>query len=546
MRESVLAGAVVLTALCGAISGQTANPAVPVAAPVAPAGAVKFEIADIHSSWRRYNPYPTGGSLVGDRYVIRQVTMLDLIRAAYGIEEPHILGGPMWLESKRYEVLAKAPKGATNADLQPMLRALLADRFKLVVRADTKAMPAYLLLVGKGEPKLKKADPSEQSGCGFRAPSPQPAPVVAGSTPLDMTAFCKNATMEQFAQLVRYNLPYPVVDKTGLKGNWDLEFHLAMPPRPDGLTVADALKGQLGLKLELGTAPLPVEVVESVAEPSPNSPDLDKLMPPVNQEFEVAVIKPVPPHTRTNVQVNGHQFSIGGGTMQFLIMYSYDVSEAALVDIPPWFLTTRFAITAKIPVDPAAKNNNVDMEDVKAMLRSLLADRFKLKVHEEVRPEDGPVLVAAEPKLKKAVDTEIRPTCGNGPGPDGKDPRVANPALLRLITCQNVSMAEFAEAFSSLFNYRIPVVDGTGLTGRYDLQLVFTGDREIAAATAASVSAAAGGPAGADAASGVSDPSGAISLMDALPKELGLKLVQKKEPVPVLVVDHIEETPTEN
>jgi uncharacterized protein (TIGR03435 family) len=177
-------------------------------------------------------------------------------------------------------------------------------------------------------------------------------------------------------------------------------------------------------------------------------------------------------------------------------------------------------------------------------LRSLLADRFKLKVHEEVRPSDGPVLVAAKPKLKKAADTEIRPTCGNGPGPDGKDPRIANPAMLRLITCQNVSMAEFAEAFSSLFNYRIPVVDGTGLTGRYDLQLLFTGDREIAATTAASASA--DGSASGDAAPAVSDPSGAISLTDAFPKELGLKLEQKKEPVPVLVLDHIEETPTEN
>jgi uncharacterized protein (TIGR03435 family) len=221
-------------------------------------------------------------------------------------------------------------------------------------------------------------------------------------------------------------------------------------------------------------------------------------------------------------------------------MYSYDVSEAALVDIPPWFLTTRFAITAKIPVDPAAKNNRVDMEDVKAMLRSLLADRFRLKVHEDVRPQDGPMLVAAGPKLKKAVDTEIRPTCFDGPGPDGKDPRIANPALKRLITCQNVSMADFAEGLSSIFNYRIPVVDGTGLSGRYDLQLVFTGNREIAAATSASVAASA------DTASAASDPSGAITLVDALPTELGLKLVQKKEPVPVLVVDHIDETPTEN
>lgn len=58
---------------------------------------------------------------------------------------------------------------------------------------------------------MKPDVPSEQSGCGFRAQSPQPAPAVAGSTPPDMTAFCKSATMEQFAQIVRYNLRYPVL-----------------------------------------------------------------------------------------------------------------------------------------------------------------------------------------------------------------------------------------------------------------------------------------------------------------------------------------------
>ena len=147
MRERVLVGVIVLIGLSAPLSGQTAHAVAPAAAAVAPAAAVKFEIADIHPSWRRYNPYLTGGTLVGDRYVIHQATALDLIRFAYGIEETHILSGPMWLESKRYEVLAKAPKGATNADVQPMLRALLADRFKLVVREDKKAMPAYLLSV---------------------------------------------------------------------------------------------------------------------------------------------------------------------------------------------------------------------------------------------------------------------------------------------------------------------------------------------------------------------------------------------------------------
>jgi uncharacterized protein (TIGR03435 family) len=333
-----------------------------------------------------------------------------------------------------------------------------------------------------------------------------------------------------------------------LKDKWDLDFHLALPTRPDGLTAADALKNQLGLRLELGTAPLPVAVVESVAEPSPNSPDLNKLIPPpAGQEFEVAVVTPAAPNTkRTNVQINGHEALFRGTTMQFLIMYSYDdVNEATLVDIPQWFLVKRWDITAKIPVDPAAKNSDVDTEDVKAMVRSLLADRFKLQVHREVRPADGWVLVAAGPKLKKAADTEIRPTCSFGPGPDGKDPRIANPVLTRLVTCLNVSMPELADRLSSLFsdNLRTPVVDGAGLPGRYDLQLSFTADIRAAANA---VTAAAKAAASADGTGGVSDPGGAISLMDAFPRELGLKLEHQKEPVPVLVLDHIEETPTEN
>ena len=543
LQERILAGAVVLIGLCATVTAQT-RPAAPVTAPSATAA---FEIADIHPSRHRYSSYMGGGDLVGDRYVVRQVNVLNLIAAAYGVDEQHVLGGPMWMEWKRYDVLAKAPKGTTSDQVQPMLRALLAERLKLVARTETKVMPAYILSVGKGEPKLKKADPSEESECGYQM-SPQPAPAVAGSTPSGVTVSCKNATVGQLLGMLRGTERYPLVDATGLKGKWNYELHFAWPPSPDGITVADDLKLQLGLKLELGTAPLPVVVVESVEEPSPNSPDLDKwIPPPPAQDFEVAVVNPAAPNTKhTNVQINGHEALFRGATMQFLIMYSYDdVNESTLADIPQWFLVKRWDITAKIPVDPAAKNTDVDPEDVKAMVRSLLADRFKLKVHREVRPAEGWVLVAAGPKLKKAADTGIRPTCSFGPGPDGKDPTIGNPVLTRLVTCQNVSMPEFADRLSSLFsdNLRTPVVDGTGLTGRYDLQLSFTADMRAAANA---VAAAAKAAASTEGTGGVSDPGGAISLMDAFPRELGLKLEQRKEPVPVMVVDHIEEAPTEN
>jgi uncharacterized protein (TIGR03435 family) len=87
------------------------------------------------------------------------------------------------------------------------------------------------------------------------------------------------------------------------------------------------------------------------------------------------------------------------------------------------------------------------------------------------------------------------------------------------------------------------VVNGTGLTGRYDLQLSYTKDMRAAALA----SRPANAPATTDAAApGATDPSGAISLMDAFQRQLGLKFDQQKRPMQVLVLDHIEEVPTEN
>jgi uncharacterized protein (TIGR03435 family) len=324
---------------------------------------------------------------------------------------------------------------------------------------------------------------------------------------------------------------------------------MAWSPDLKAVTVIEAVKNQLGMKLESAKVAQKVIVVDSVERtPTPNPPEVARKLPPSDAQFEVAVINPAPPRTgpakRTHGEINGHEAIFRNASMQFLIMLSYDVNEAKLVDIPPWFLSTHWDITAKAPIDPASKSPEVDMDDVRPMLRSLLAERFKLKMHNEVRPADGMVLVAAGPKLKKAADTEIRATCSVGPGPDGKDPRTANPILTGLITCRNISMAEFADRLSTVLSddFKTPVTDGTGLTGRYDLQLSYTKDMRAANAAAARPKAAAP----ADGPGEVSDPNGAISLMDAFQRQLGLKFEQQKRPTQVLVLDHIEETPTEN
>src|SRR5215475_12342077 len=71
-----------------------------------------FDVADVHASIPTMIPQMTGGVLRGSRYEIRNATMVDLIKTAYGVENDSIVGGPSWLESNRFDILAKAPAGA--------------------------------------------------------------------------------------------------------------------------------------------------------------------------------------------------------------------------------------------------------------------------------------------------------------------------------------------------------------------------------------------------------------------------------------------------
>src|ERR1017187_1340911 len=98
-----------------------------------------------------------------------------MISAAYSLDQNHVLGGPTWLDFDRYEVTAKQPPKTPQDASRLMLRALLADRFKLVVHNDTRPMSAQILTVGKGEPKMKlAADTTVPSQCQFHPPAAPP------------------------------------------------------------------------------------------------------------------------------------------------------------------------------------------------------------------------------------------------------------------------------------------------------------------------------------------------------------------------------------
>src|SRR5258706_5455717 len=224
-----------------------------------------FEIADVHVSPRSNNANMSGGVLRSGRYELRKATMVDLIRTAYGVDAEHVVGGPSWLEYDRFDISAKAPPATSPESLKRMLQGLLADRFKLVVHNDTRPMPAFVLSLGKGKPKLKEASGSTTAGC-----QPQGGPPPPGSPPLNRLA-CTGANMEMLARALRNMaggyVDNRVVDSTGLAGAWD--FWIKRTPRgalsgggAGGINIFDAGDKQLRLKLGAQKGATPVILVD--------------------------------------------------------------------------------------------------------------------------------------------------------------------------------------------------------------------------------------------------------------------------------------------
>src|SRR5215471_9606552 len=119
----------------------------------------KFEIADVHVSPKAIQQFMRVSPPRDGRYEIKNATMLDLVRTAYGFNPDTVVGGPNWLELDRFDVIAKVPAGTEIDAQKAMLRSLLEDRFKLVARRETKPVPTWVLTAGK-QPRLKEADGS--------------------------------------------------------------------------------------------------------------------------------------------------------------------------------------------------------------------------------------------------------------------------------------------------------------------------------------------------------------------------------------------------
>ncbi|HEY4085733.1 MAG TPA: TIGR03435 family protein [Bryobacteraceae bacterium] len=497
----------------------------------------RFEVADVHPSphLTSFDGRDLNGGLIRGGYHLRRATILDLVSLAYGTDRKKVLGGPSWLDLDHFDVRAKVPADTAAADVRPMLQALLAERFGLVLHRATKPVAAWEL-TSTNHSQLKQSDGPGAGSC-----------VPGGSADLiDVT--CRNMTMAAFVSNIGdmegawyYLTDNLVVDHTGLEGAWNfnLKYSRRWETTDAGAQVTslfDAID-RIGLKMNPATVPLPVLVIDSVNRtPTSNSPEADKVFPPPPIEFEVAVVKPADPsYNGPELKIeDGGRVTVRSKTLRSAIEDAWNITSERIIGAPKFVDSDRWDIVAKAP-DGTLADGDADIDSIRPMLKTLLVDRFKIAAHYEDRILPVYVITASKPKLKKA-DPASRSGCSEGPAKLAKvDPRSTNPVLGRLLTCTNVSMPWFAEEFSYTARGYIQgeVLDATGLEGGWDFTLSFSKGAQFRGGKAPEPGAAP-------------DPNGAISAPEALEKQLGLKLELRKRPVRMLVIDRIEKTPTGN
>ncbi len=193
---------------------------------------------------RDFRLYP-GGRL--------RITSLDLgliFQQAFGIKRYQLTGGPAWLYTDTLDIDAKAEGDPSQDRMLAMLQSLLAGRFQLKIRRESREENVYALTIGKNGPKLTPSAAAESYVRLYRN-TPRELPGV------DYTIAGQKASLPLLAErLGEMQLNRPVLDRTGLKGEYDFKLRYATDDNLDtGPSISNAIQEQLGLKLEAAKGP---------------------------------------------------------------------------------------------------------------------------------------------------------------------------------------------------------------------------------------------------------------------------------------------------
>lgn len=229
-----------------------------------PAVVQEFEVATVKPS--KADSTSTSGIKTGHgRLDAENVTLKRCIMGAYGVGPQQIAGGADWMDSDRFDILAKADQ-PINEDsvLMVMLQRLLADRFKLALHREKKTISAFVLEADKKGPKLEKAEAGEAS-------------TNTSSSNTGVTIYARNTDMDLFAKVLSRKLDLPVVNHTGLEGIFNFKLHWtpdsamgANHGATDEVSIFTGIQEQLGLRLRSEKTPVEVLVIDHVEKPSEN------------------------------------------------------------------------------------------------------------------------------------------------------------------------------------------------------------------------------------------------------------------------------------
>ncbi len=202
--------------------------------------------------------------LPGGRLHVTCVTLTVILQQAYGVERYQIAGGPSWLDTDSYDIEARAEGEPTKEQMLSMLQALLADRFSLKVHRESKEGNVYALTVAKGGHKLTPPNGDDRR-IGLYRNEPPTEPGVHYSLA------GKRATLAMIANRLSQVLRRPVIDRTGIEGEFGFKVDYAIDDNPDsGSPLLVAVQQQLGLKLEAAKGPVEMLVVDRAERPSAN------------------------------------------------------------------------------------------------------------------------------------------------------------------------------------------------------------------------------------------------------------------------------------
>jgi len=237
------------------------------------------------------------------RFITTGATVKQLIALAYNVRDMQISGGPSWTDSERYDIdakeedadvaaLEKLPPDQRVEQHRLMVQGLLADRFKLKLRHESKESSVYALVIAKDGPKLQESKPGDTYPNGIKGPDGRPAgrPQMMHMGPGELTG--QGLPLESLARLLSQHLGREVLDQTGLKGNYDFTLKWtpeqsppamaigpeggkpgtdnAPPPESSGPSIFTAIQEQLGLKLESTKGPVEILVIDHIERPSEN------------------------------------------------------------------------------------------------------------------------------------------------------------------------------------------------------------------------------------------------------------------------------------